>query len=213
MDILAFRQVDQDVASYQFPNRYLESLPYPQRNAQIIKEKCSMRKVLRALVVWSRNKVFGEQECSMTYNNETLDIIQKILAVSRDSSENDRAEDVFWILVGMIRNFPKPFSVSHSLLVGESFSVMRNEMIAFKAMIEQFLPNVYHKLKEMGMPIEMIVYKPILSFYATFFSSDVVLSLWDNIFLYFGSSNKFQRKRALWYILSPAFLILKKKET
>lgn len=90
---------------------------------------------------------------------------------------------------------------------------MRYELITFKALVEQNLPKLYLKLKEIGMPIEMLVYKPILSLYATFFSSDIVLRLWDLIFFAFSTLNKADRKQGLWYILTPAYLVLAKLES
>lgn len=63
------------------------------------------------------------------------------------------------------------------------------------------------------MPIEMLVYKPISSLYATFFSSDIVLRLWDLIIFAFSTLKSTDRKQGLWYILAPAFLVLAKLES
>jgi len=94
-----------------------------------------------------------------------------------------RAEDAFWILVGLIRLFPRPFSVSDSVLSGDCFSVMRYEFITFKALVEQNLPKLYNKLKDIGMPLEMLIYKPILNMYTTYF---VQISFLDFGILYFS---------------------------
>jgi hypothetical protein len=62
------------------------------------------------------------------------------------------------------------------------------------------------------MPLELLIYKPLLSLYSNFFSTDLVLRLWDLIFFWFGAKNKDDRKRGLWYVLAPAYLVLKKLE-
>jgi Rab-GTPase-TBC domain len=65
---------------------------------------------------------------------------------------------------------------------------MRSEFVTFKALVEQNLPKIHRKLKLLGMSIEMLVYKPITSMYATYFSSELTLRLWDLIFLSFSTS-------------------------
>lgn len=67
--------------------------------------------------------------------------------------------------------------------------MMRAEMITFKALLEQHLPEVYGKIKTLGLTVESLVYKPILSFHANYFHSDIVLRLWDIMFLSFSSSD------------------------
>jgi hypothetical protein len=74
------------------------------------------------------------------------------------------------------------------------------------------LPKVFNKLKDFGLPIELLVFKPIVSLYSNTFSTDIVLRLWDLIFFMFSQKNKSWHKRGLWYILGPAYLILKRKE-
>lgn len=114
--------------------------------------------------------------------------------------------------MGLINIFPRPFSVNDSVLKGDCFSVMRLEIIAFKSLVEQYLPKVFTKLKDFGLPIELLVYGPILSLYSNFFSTELVLRLWDIIFFSFSAKEKRFRKRGLWYILAPAYLVLKRKE-
>jgi hypothetical protein len=85
---------------------------------------------------------------------------------------------------------------------------MRYEMTAFKTMVEHSLPKVYGKLKAIGLPIELLVYKPISSFYAAEFHTEIIHRLWDIIIFFFSSTEKEDRKRGLWWLLSPAYLIL-----
>jgi hypothetical protein len=121
-------------------------------------------------------------------------------------------EDCFWILTGIIRSFPRPFAVTGSVLNSDCDSVMRYEMTAFKAMLQQNLPAVHEKLKDYGLPVEFLVYKSMMSFYADYFTSEVVLRLWDIIIFNFSSSDKAERKRGLWWLLSPAYYVLREKQ-
>jgi len=121
-------------------------------------------------------------------------------------------EDCFWILTGIIRSFPRPFAVMGSVLNSDCDSVMRYEMTAFKAMLQQNLPAVHEKLKDYGLPVEFLVYKCLTSFYASYFHSEVVLRLWDIIIFNFCAADKAERKRGLWWLLSPAYFVLREKE-
>ena len=85
-------------------------------------------------------------------------------------------------------------------------------MTAFKAMLQQNLPAVHEKLKDYGLPVEFLVYKSMMSFYADYFTSEVVLRLWDIIIFNFSSSDKAERKRGLWWLLSPAYYVLREKQ-
>ena len=51
-----------------------------------------------------------------------------------------------------------------------------------------------------------------MSFYADYFTSEVVLRLWDIIIFNFSSSDKTERKRGLWWLLSPAYYVLREKQ-
>lgn len=66
--------------------------------------------------------------------------------------------------------------------------MMRYEMTALKTMIEHSLPNVYTKLKALGLPIELLTYRSITSFYAADFSTEVVHRLWDIIIFFLSST-------------------------
>ena len=61
--------------------------------------------------------------------------------------------------------------------------------------------------------MEFLVYKCMTSFYANYFTSDMVLRLWDIIIFNFssGQTNE-ERKRGIWWILAPAYLMLQEKE-
>lgn len=66
--------------------------------------------------------------------------------------------------------------------------MFRYELVALKALVEQNLPEVFSKIKSFGLPLEYLTYKSIVSFYSNYFSSDIVLRLWDMIMLKFSTS-------------------------
>ena len=88
---------------------------------------------------------------------------------------------------------------------------MRYEMIGFKALLRQNLPKVCDKLKILGYPVEHLIYESITTFYANYFSSEVVLRLWDLIIFNLSNKDYADRKRAIWFVLAPAFLIIREK--
>jgi hypothetical protein len=45
------------------------------------------------------------------------------------------------------------------------------------------VPKVFNHLKDLGIPLELIVAKPLQNMYANYFCTDIVMWLWDNIFL------------------------------
>jgi hypothetical protein len=133
-------------------------------------------------------------------------IITRLLSLS--SSE----EDVFWVLSGLIRNFPRPFCVNNSMMIEDCKSVMRYEIIAFKALVKSRLPAVSEKFNQFGIPLELCVYNSFLSFWADFFPSEHVLRMWDIQFFHFSLKDRSERKRGVWYLLAPAYLILRDRE-
>ena len=74
------------------------------------------------------------------------------------------------------------------------------------------MPKIHAKLKSIGLPLELLVYKQMSSFYAADFHTEIVHRIWDIIIFFFSSTEKEERKRGLWWLLSPAYLILQEKE-
>ena len=122
-----------------------------------------------------------------------------------------KEEEAFWVVNGMIRSIPRLYSTNISCLEGGRQSVMRNEMTIFKAILRENLPELCDKLRNLGVPIEHLIYDSIASLYTNFFSSAVVLRLWDLIIFNMSTREKVERRRALWYIMAPAYLILREK--
>ena len=131
-----------------------------------------------------------------------MEIIQRLLAIT------ESIEDTFWIMVGIVRAFPRLFNVKKSLLEEDTKSMMRYELIAFRTLVEKNLPEVHKKLKELGLSVEILIYRSIESMYSSFFKSDVVYRLWDQIIYNLSLGDKIERKRGLWWLLSPAYIIL-----
>lgn len=86
-------------------------------------------------------------------------------------------------------------------------------MTIFKAILRENLPELCDKLRYLGLPIEHLIYDSIASLYSNFFASAVVLRLWDLIIFNMSTREKVERRRALWYIMAPAYLILREKQT
>lgn len=89
---------------------------------------------------------------------------------------------------------------------------MRYEMTAFKAILRENLPQICDKLKIFGFSVEQLIYDSITSFYSCYFSSEVVLRLWDLIIFNLSNKDKNERKRAVWHILAPAYILLREKQ-
>ena len=102
---------------------------------------------------------------------------------------------------------PRLFSTDISCLIGGRISAMRNEMTAFKAILRENLPTICDKLRFLGLPVDYLIYDSMTSFYAHFFSSDVVLRLWDLIIFNLSNNDIVAKKRALWHFMAPAYLI------
>ena len=156
------------------------------------------------LVLWSRNKKLDKQVISYSYTKGMMSILQRLITFAEE-------EDAFWILNGMVRQIPRLFSTEVSCLEGGRNSVMRNEMTAFKAILKENLPQVCDKLRLLGLPVDYLIYDSMTSFYAHFFSSDVVLRIWDQIVFGLSNKDKMAKKRALWHFMAPAYLIIREK--
>lgn len=134
-----------------------------------------------------------------------MNIVQRLLTIEDEIK-------AFWLLNGIVRMMPRLFSTDVSCLIGGRISVMRNEMTAFKAILRENLPLICDKLRLLGLPVDHLIYDSLTSFYAHFFSSEVVLRLWDLIIFSLANRDKVAKKRALWYLMAPAYWILKERQ-
>ena len=182
-----------------------------------------MRSILRVIMLWSKTKTMEGKTVSFSYTKGTLHILQRLLTltqkVNEDESNGERTnaggkaeEEAFWLLNGIIRPIPKLFSIEVSCLEGGRQSVMRNEMTIFKAILRENLPLICDKLRVMGLPVEYLIYDQIGSMYSQVFQSEIVFRLWDIIIFNMSTKHKIDRKRALWYIMSPAYLLFREKQ-
>ena len=124
----------------------------------------------------------------------TLEIIHKIITTSKNEKIENRAEEAFWIIVGLIKIYPRCLTIEKSILTEECESVMRYEIITFKAIIQTYMSDVYEKFDAVGLPLEWVIYHPITSLYANYFPSNIVLRLWDIIFLMLSSYEIYHSK-------------------
>lgn len=108
-------------------------------------------------------------------------IVHRLLTIFKSE------EDSFWILNGIIRMIPRLFSTDCSCLTGGRNSVMRYEMTVFKAILRENLPDICDKLRILGISVDYLIYDSLSSFYAYYFSSDVVLRLWDLIVFFISN--------------------------
>ena len=87
----------------------------------------NIRILLRCLVLWSRQTQSKDSEVHVfTYGTGTMEILCRLLAMTKSQ------EETFWIMIGIIRALPRPFTVSNSVMADDTNSLMRYEMIAFR---------------------------------------------------------------------------------
>jgi hypothetical protein len=70
------------------------------------------------------------------------------------------------------------------------------------------MPKVLPKLQEIGLPLELLIYDALNSYYADYFPSELLMRIWDIMLFQFSGIDKSLRKIGTWYILAPAFVIL-----
>lgn len=141
-DCLAFKQIDEDVFKYETIDSYLQDCDTKYERDLILRmEKNSLRNLLRALILWSKEtKLEDGKHCIISYSTSMMDMIQRLNAITNSEHE------CFTILIGMIKAFPRPFAVQQSILLEKCENMMRYEMTALKTMVEHSLPLVYEKL-------------------------------------------------------------------
>ena len=141
LDCLAFKQIDEDVFKYETIDSYLQDCETKyERDLILREEKRSLRNLLRALILWSKETKLDGKQCIISYGTSMMDMIQRMNAITNSEQE------CFTILIGMIKAFPRPFAVEQSILLEKCENMMRYEMTALKTMVEHSLPQVYEKL-------------------------------------------------------------------
>lgn len=170
-----------------------------------MEDKTKIRHILKALVFWSKNRQINQKSFKFAYTLGIMKIVHRLLMISSE-------EAAFWLINAMVRVIPRLFSMSESSLHGDRLSLMRSEMTTFKSILRQNLPQICDKIQQLGLSIENLVYDSITSFYAYDFSSEMLYRVWDMMIFAMGTGSKQERKRALWYVLSPAYYVLQKKQ-
>jgi len=72
-----------------------------------------------------------------TYGIGTMEILQRLLAITSS------VEETFWIMIGIVRALPRPWTVDKSVMEDDTNSLMRYEMIVFRTLIEKNMPEVH----------------------------------------------------------------------
>lgn len=63
-----------------------------------------------------------------------MEILHRLLAITSS------AEETFWIMVGIVRALPRPWTVDKSVMEDDTNSLMRYEMIVFRTLVEKNMP-------------------------------------------------------------------------
>ena len=108
MDCLAFKQIDEDVAKFTFFNNYKENCHETQASRKEVLS--NIRLLLRCLVLWSRNSSDDKDIVCFTYGMGTMEILHRLLVITKS------AEETFWIMIGIIRALPRPWTVEKSVM-------------------------------------------------------------------------------------------------
>lgn len=74
-------------------------------------------------------------------------------------------EEAFWIIIGIIRQYPRLWCLQESSLLDEGKSNFRFEHIVIRAILEANFPLVAKKLYHLGLPVEVLVYESMTSLY------------------------------------------------
>ena len=212
-DSVAFRQIDEDIRDFKFPAFYYEEtidqnqhnlngddLEHPKdRVNKLIYDKQQMRKLMRILLVWGKSFSIKGVKYQFTYSTGFLKVAHRFLNIMPS------IEEAFWILVGIIKEYPRLWCLKESSLLDDARSNFRYEMTVMKAILNVNFPQVADKLYELGIPIESLVYDSMTSLYSDYFHSDILLRIWDQMIFNFNTS---QKKRGIWMILAPAMLMI-----
>ena len=118
-------------------------------------------------------------------------------------------EDAFWILVGLVKEYPRLWCLKKSSMVDEAKSHYRYEMTVMRAVLEINFPEVAHKLYQLGISVESLIYDSMTSLYSDYFHSECLLRIWDQMIFNFNTS---QKKRGIWLILAPSILVIAMKQ-
>lgn len=167
-------------------------------------DKYRMRSLLRALLVWGKTFRYQGTSYQFCYPTGFLKFAHRMLNLMD-------IESAFWIVVGLVRHYPRLWCLEQSALVGDTKSVFRFEHTALKAAIEVNYPEVAKKLYLLGLPLELLVYESLTSLYSDQFHSDTLYRIWDLMIFYMNTNDRTTKRRGVQLILAPALLIISEK--
>jgi len=153
-DCIAFRQIDQDINDFKFPASYFEAtldqslqsnmalfnnMPAAEgkysRECKLLHDKKLMRTLLRAFLFWGKRFKFNKKDYQFCYPTGFLKVIHRFINLMS-------LEDTFWIIVGIVREYPRLFCLEASTLLGESKSLYRHEFNCIRASLDVHFPKV-----------------------------------------------------------------------
>ena len=65
-----------------------------------------------------------------------------------------RVEEAFWIVVGIVNQYPRLWCLAESSMLDDAKSLFRFELTSIRSILEANFPSVSRKLYELGLPIE-----------------------------------------------------------
>ena len=226
-DCVAFRQIDQDISEFRFPAHYYEETTDQgssmggykmsvdeggeeekvviNRANKLKQDKQKMRKLLRILIVWGKNFKHKGVDYQFSYTSGFLKLAHRLINMMS-------LEKAFWIVVGMVRQYPRLWCLEESTLLDDAKSLFRFELTVIRSILEANFPSVSRKLYELGISPESLVYEQITSLYSNVFHSDTLFRIWDQMIFYFNMNDQKSKKKGIWMILAPAILIISQKK-
>ena len=181
-DCLGYRQIEEDVVAFQGFN-----------GSRVAFDTVAVKNVLKSFVRWQH--IYGMH---FSYSLNYVGLVQRLMTIMTE-------EDAFWVFVALQDNLLLHNQIMQSVTFSRA-GVFRHEMLTLHALVKFHLPKVYEKLEQLGLPVNCI-YDKLTSFFADAFPSELVLRLWDLIFLEVSSATTDGKKRTLWLLLATAYYL------
>ena len=117
-----------------------------------------MRKLLRILVVWGKTFKYKGVNYQFCYPTGFLKFAHRLVNLMS-------IEEAFWIVIGMVRQYPRLWCLQESSLLDDAKSIFRFEHTVVRAILEADFPKVAQKLYDLGLPVEILIYDSLTSLY------------------------------------------------
>ena len=131
------------------------------------------------LVIWGKTYEVKDKPHQFSYPTGFLRFAHRLICLMP-------MQEAFWIIVGLIRHYPRLWCSDQSSLIADGRGNFRHEITTLKGAIEFRCPEVAKKLRAIGFPLEILVYDSIVSLYSDLFNAEVLYRIWDLIIFYFN---------------------------